>query len=133
MIRRGHKVRRSEKGRSFIEILVGLDGEMINDLHRLGRPSRLLLQLTVTKRFITSYCFRHASKTTYALAPLTIPPITPSRILLAVRRAQESQPIDAETIAKRTKRHLDELEVRSFRCGSLPTHYLMEAELRIAF
>jgi hypothetical protein len=40
-----------------------------------------------------------------------------SHILLAVRRAQESQPLDAETIAKRTKRHLDELEVRSFPSG----------------
>ncbi|KAF8274740.1 hypothetical protein EI94DRAFT_1768573 [Lactarius quietus] len=28
-----------------------------------------------------------------------------------VRKAQESQPLDAEIIAKRTKRHLDELEV----------------------
>jgi hypothetical protein len=36
-----------------------------------------------------------------------------SRRVLAVRRAQESQPLDAEIIAKRTKRHLDELEVRS--------------------
>ncbi|KAH9068137.1 hypothetical protein EDB83DRAFT_632452 [Lactarius deliciosus] len=29
-----------------------------------------------------------------------------------VRKAQESQPLDAEIIAKRTKRHLDELEVQ---------------------
>ncbi|KAI0292108.1 hypothetical protein BC826DRAFT_1092161 [Russula brevipes] len=35
-----------------------------------------------------------------------------------VRRAQESQPLDPETIAKRTRRHLDELEVCSFPCSS---------------
>jgi len=58
--------------------------------------------------------------------------ILSSSALLAVRKAQESQPVDPETIAKRTKRHLDELEVCSFRCGSLPTNYLMEAVLRIA-
>jgi len=36
--------------------------------------------------------------------------ILSSSALLAVRKAQESQPVDPETIAKRTKRHLDELE-----------------------
>jgi zinc finger HIT domain-containing protein 1 len=40
----------------------------------------------------------------------------------AVRKAQESQPLDAEIIAKRTKRHLDELEVR-FLATRFPIHY----------
>jgi len=58
--------------------------------------------------------------------------ITSSFSLLAVRKAQESQPLDAETIAKRAKRHLDELEVASFPVGSLPIYYLIGADLRIA-
>ena len=41
-------------------------------------------------------------------------PFISSYPLLAIRRAQEGQPLDTETIAKRTKRHLDELEVNSF-------------------
>lgn len=133
MIREGTQM---EEGRSFIEILVGPDGGImivddLSSLSSLGRPSR---PFPVTKRFITSsLCFLLSTclEDNVRLCPFEYP-ILSSYVLLAVRKAQESQPVDPETITKRTKRHLDELEVHLFRCGSLPTDYLMEAVLRIA-
>lgn len=93
---------------------------MANIFANMIRFFRLLLQR-----------FRHASETTYASAPLNSLSFR-LIISLAIRKAQESQPLDAETIAKRTKRHLDELEVCSFPYGSLPIHYLIKAGLRVA-
>lgn len=90
---------------------MGLDGEMIDDLFGT-RPSRPVPVNSVSLPLaVLSTC----PEDNVRLDSYECPIIT-SRILSAMRRAQESQPLDPETIAKRTKRHLDELEVRSFPC-----------------